>query len=112
MKSLRLSALRPKPKFPTPRDASRATSEHRARETKRRLAGTGRRLPGAFGLESGPISATLQRPEGPAGSPWKKGAPRGALQISRRSEDQLPVALSTEIDTPGPMVELSETFFM
>jgi hypothetical protein len=43
----------------------------------------------------------------------EKGGPRWpAFQSFRRAPAQLPVALSTLIETPGPMVELIDTFFM
>lgn len=42
----------------------------------------------------------------------RKRAPRGAPFSSQLSRTQLPVALSMLTDTPGPMVELIDTFFM
>ena len=40
----------------------------------------------------------------------RRGGP--AIWHQTAPNSQLPVALSTDTDTPGPMVELSETRFM
>jgi hypothetical protein len=42
----------------------------------------------------------------------EKGAAVGALHLPISREAQLPVALDTSTETPGPMVELIETFSM
>lgn len=38
--------------------------------------------------------------------------PQGPERIGTRRNSQLAVAEATSTDTPGPMVELIETFFM
>ena|GEM_PF-5009584 len=42
----------------------------------------------------------------------KKGALWGAFRFSQANPAQLPVALSMLTDTPGPIVELIDTFCM
>jgi hypothetical protein len=57
--------------------------------------------------------AALHSFQNPAARHSEKGAPNGTpLLVCTVLRLQLPVALDTSTETPGPMVELIETFCM
>ena len=64
----------------------------------------------AGGFSGGAVPAVIRFPD-PAKAKGRQDR-RPLVNCSENRDRQLPVALSTETETPGPIVELSETFFM